>query len=163
MYKLLGVCFSFLFFASTAYANMVDVQFVDSKKFVDFKAGENDWLDFEETALGHFQRHITKLAQALPEGSKLIINISNIDLAGRLKWKGHDRIRFFEHKYSPAIAFDYQLIEGDKFLAQGNASLRNTAFLSNSNSRDKFKALGYEKRLFTKWFDATLKSFEVEK
>ena len=100
MYKLLGVCLSILFFSSVGHAKTVDVQFVDTNKFVDFKAAENGWLDFEETALTHFQKHITKLAQSLPEDSQLTVKITNIDLAGRLKWAGHKRIRIFKHSYS---------------------------------------------------------------
>jgi len=137
------------------------VGFIEPDSFVDFKAGENDWLDFDETVLEHFQQHITKLAKELPDDTKLTIHITNLDLAGRLEWVGHGRIRIFEQRYSPAIAFDYELVRDETFLAQGHASLRNTAFLSSANNRDKFKALGFEKRLFTKWFNATLKPFEV--
>lgn len=162
MFKLYLFSLGALLLVSTVtQAATVDVRLVKPETFTDFKGGDNDWLDFQDTALAHFQKHLTKLAKQLPEEATLTIDIKNIDLAGRLQWIHTDKIRIIKKHYSPALAFEYQLLDSkNKPLTKGSASLRNIGFFNSGHSRDKHKALGYEKRILTKWFDATLTPFE---
>lgn len=97
-----------------------------------------------------FEKHLGKLASKLPNNYQLVMQVTDIDLAGDIA--GGD-IRVVTHPFSPRIAFSYQLLDADQVVVvEGKENIRDSAFMTNRSLRYKSDPLGYEKKLFDDWF-----------
>jgi hypothetical protein len=142
--------------AGSAYAGISEVKWANPDKYTDIKAGNEHRTHFKNRIFKAFEEHFAKLSETLPEGQLLKIEVTNVDLAGDVRFDTMDRIRVIKDLYIPRMKFTYKVINADKSVAQeGDVDLKDMGFMSGSSLRYKHKPIPYEKRMLDKWFKAT--------
>lgn len=140
---------------TNTYAASVEVNWIKPEKYTDVRAGQESRKRFRERTFKKFEAHFQKLASKLPEQQKIVINVTNVDLAGDVTFN-MKRIRIIKDIYIPRMKFNYQLLNADgKVLKQEDVDLKDMGFMMHANSRIHNDALRYEKVMLNKWFKST--------
>ncbi|MCW8834112.1 MAG: DUF3016 domain-containing protein [Colwellia sp.] len=151
-------------FQSQAYAATSEVTWTDYDKYRDIKSGDESRKHFRERTFKHFEKHFAKLAEQLPEGQVLKIDVTDVDLAGDTNAGGINRLRIVKEIYFPRMDFSYQLVNADgSVVKEDTVELKDMDFMSGSNLKYRNKSLGYEKKMLDDWFLKTFKDLVVEK
>ena len=123
--------------------------------------------NFSDVGFGSFERDrsldkltdvFKKLAERLPDGQVLKLDVSQVDLAGRLQptHRGQDLRVMTGRADWPQIKLRYTLLAGDTVLKSGDARLTDLNYLQNARLGDNQRSeLPYEKRMIDTWFDKT--------
>lgn len=139
-----------------ASAADVEVTWTNPEKFRDIDAGEEHRKHFKARTFKSLEKHFAALAASLPEQQKLVINVTNLDLAGDVNYSGTRRIRIVKSIYFPRIDFSYQLLSAnDNVITSNELSLKDMGFLSGSHLRHSNDFLSYEKSMLDDWFRKT--------
>jgi len=134
----------------------VEVKWSNSDKYSDMDAGEEHRKHFKERTFKSFEKHFAELAAALPEQQKLIVDITDVDLAGDVNFGGMKRVRVVKSIYFPRIDFSYQLLNADNTVVKGKeVSLKDMGFISHTSLRYRNETLSYEKEMLDDWFKQT--------
>lgn len=143
------------FWVTCSQAGQLEMTFTEPDSFTDIRSGFNSPRYSAEDIAANLEKYLTKLAQRLPDDYKLIINFTDIDLAGDAL--GYD-IRVVTERYPPRLAFFYQLLdENSQVILESNDNIRDFAFMSNRSLKHKNSTLGFEKKLLDDWFKNTFK------
>ncbi|WP_448549080.1 DUF3016 domain-containing protein [Thalassotalea fusca] len=134
--------------APKAHAD-VDVSWVAPETFKDIRTtGSESQSRFEARVFKTFEKHIKKLGKKMPDGTKLVVEFVDVDLAGHPAG-----IRQMTSAAFPRLEFNYQVIdESGNVVLNGNENIRNNNYLSHRNSKYQKAFLGYEKYIFDAWF-----------
>ena len=152
------ILFTMVTLQSIVYAASSEVTWTDYKKYRDIEEGNENRKYFRERTFENFEKHFTKLAEKLPEGQILKIDVTNVDLAGDTYVGGINLLRIVEDIYFPRMDFSYQLINADGGeVVSGKVKLRDMNFLRRNNLRYNRDSLSYEKRMLDDWFSDTFK------
>src|SRR5688572_533888 len=136
----------------------VQVRYFQPEKFTD--AGRYWGGDASrEHNLAELARHIERrAARLLPEGQRLLVSITDIDLAGGYEpWRRNaGDVRIVRDVYPPRIDLSFRLTDAEgSVLKGGRRSLRDLAFqISGAAYRDD--PLRYEKALIDGWTEREL-------
>lgn len=134
----------------------VEVKWSNPDKYSDIDAGEAHRKHFKERTFKSFEKHFAELAATLPEQQKLILDITDVDLAGDVNFGGMKRIRVIKSIYFPRINFNYQLLNADNTVIKGEeVSLKDMGFISHTSLRYRNETLNYEKEMLDDWFKKT--------
>jgi len=129
----------------------VQVNFVKPETFVDIKdnQGFND-----DKVLGDIKAHLVEQVQKYLPGRDVRINVTDVDLAGRVEPFGHSAVwvRVMRTVTLPSITLDYEVREGDKVVQQGKATMRDMNYQQGFNNYFSDDSLRYEKRMIDRWF-----------
>lgn len=158
-FTLLGVILTV--FSLTASAKNVEVIWSEPDNYEDIRAA--NWSDaaFRKSLFSNIEKHFQSLAQDLPSSLQLKIKMTNINLAGDVRYDFtlHQEIRYVKSAYWPLLEFEYTVVEAGAVIRQGTARLRDMGFMSRGtrlkNRSDSFK---YEKRIITEWFEKDLRT-----
>ena len=139
--------------ASTAAlgAERADVSFRDPMNFADagFGVGER------ERNLDLLAAHVRRLAERLPAGQTLRVEMLDVDLAGEIQWIRTHPLRVLGHgAAAPQIVLRYELIEDGRTLRSGEERLVDPGYLMRVSSTFEREALRFERRLLDDWFEA---------
>lgn len=141
-----------------ATAADVEVNWNDPGSYSDIRQASSDTKNsFNRRVSSQLEGHIAKLAKALPEDQRLIIDFTNVALAGNVDAvRGTDSVRVVQGNNYPAkLAFDYFLSDAaGNVLKQGSEDLRSSTATVRT-ARDE--AFGIEKKMLTNWFKKTFK------
>ncbi len=97
--------------------------------------------------------HLAKLAERLPDGQVLAVEVRDIDLAGELESVGYDRLRVLGLAPDrPRLALRFELRADGEVLEQGEAVLTDLAYLDRGVGRRQGGPLSHERRLLDQWF-----------
>lgn len=137
-------------------AGTSEVIWTEPEKYRDINSGNEPKTKYRERIFKEFEMHFAKMANELPEGHTLNINVTDVDLAGDVNAGGIDRIRIVRDLYFPRLKFSYDLYDshGEKIKA-GGTNLKDMGFLVGSNLHYRNKPLSYEKHMLDKWFNST--------
>ena len=146
----------------------VNVVWVNPKKFTDLKPANGRRDRFRNHTMEKLYKHLDKLAKRLPEGHKLKLNVTDIDLAGRV-WPGHfvgfdtaSDVRLVKSIEIPRMDFSYELINASgEVIKSGEKELKDMGFMNNISSVRKHDALRYEKHMLKRWFSREFKDVLV--
>ncbi|MBB5206413.1 hypothetical protein HNQ51_003759 [Inhella inkyongensis] len=131
----------------------VELQFGDLAKFSDF--GET--VRERERNEAVLRAHIQALAQRLPSGQSLSIEIKDVNLAGEMEPVGGrymERLRVLRQVSMPRIDLEFRLSQGGQVIRQGASTLRNMSYLDGRlPSQLKGEALQHERFLLDEWFE----------
>jgi Protein of unknown function (DUF3016) len=132
-------------------AGTAEVRYVEPERFSD--AGR-DPFDREQ-ALASLTAHLNQLAQRLPDGQRLRIEVLDLDLAGeRVLRRGSD-VRVMRGAADwPQIRLRWTLEQGGSAVRSGEERLSDLGYLSGRPSPAGEGAFPHEKRLLTQWFRA---------
>ena len=153
-----------IMFHSNILAATSEVTWTEYKKYRDIQPGNEHPTHFRERTFKNFEKHFNGLAQRLPEGLTLKIEVTDVDLAGDTLIGGINRLRIIKELYSPRLTFSYQLLGSDGTqIAAESVKLRDMNFMTGTSLRYRHDALGYEKKMLDDWFKTTFKEHIVEK
>ncbi|MBO1257013.1 DUF3016 domain-containing protein [Alteromonas sp. 5E99-2] len=135
------------------------------KKYRDVRPSNQSPSRFREYVFNEFDEKFEALATDLPEGFTLMLNITNVDLAGDVSFGGASSslgrnfgstvgdIRVIERVFIPSMAFSYQVFDekGNEVLA-ADEKIKDTGFLQSSLRRGRDGPFVYEKRMLERWY-----------
>ncbi len=188
MYKL-PVIASFIFISSQVLASQtavlenvltemhvldgnVSIEWIEPKKFRDVKDASMSRKRYREKVFAELEEYFTLLGKELPEGQKLNIKVTDLDMAGTvqslamagLTYNLNDSIndyRIMRDIDIPRMTFSYELIdETEKVIKQDEVLLKDMSYLTRSNMIRKNAVLRYEKAMISRWFQ---QEFENQK
>ncbi len=144
-----------LFFPALGMAGEAVVSWKDFKDYRDVRPSNETRVGFHKRIASSFEKYFAKLAEQLPEGSKLTVKVNELDLAGDVIF-GVNEIRVVKSVYIPQMKFDYSLTDKQgNPMAEGNADLKDLSFMDRVKSgRDT--EFYYEKRMINDWFEKEL-------
>lgn len=147
---------SVLAVAPNAMAADSEVKWTNPDEYRDIYPGEQGKKKFRERTFANLEKHIAKLANKLPEGQKLVLDVTDVDLAGDVHHGGIDRIRIIKDIHFPRMTFTYKLVDGsDSVVKSGEAKLRDMNFMMHTALKYRSDSLGYEKKMLDDWFSDT--------
>ena len=139
----------------------VEIEWVKPEKYRDVRSSNESRKRFRENTFEHIGEYISKLALALPDNNKLLIKVSDLDLAGRV-WPasfiglgmGGADVRVVKSIDIPRINVSYQLLDtSGQVLQEAEVKLKDMSFLDRSNYSFRNEALRYEKNMLKRWFN----------
>ncbi|MCA1247535.1 DUF3016 domain-containing protein [Massilia sp. MS-15] len=133
----------------------VTVNYVDSDKFADLPFAP--WERKE--VLDDLAAYFAQLGKSLPAGQDLVIEVTDIDLAGREypNSRGAHDLRVLKGGADwPIIELRYTLSANGQVLSSGNAKLTDMNYLNRINRVSDGDRLRYEKRMVEDWFNKTI-------
>jgi hypothetical protein len=152
-----------IFWGSSAHAADVKVTWTEPSKYRDIHSGSQGKKRFRENTFKELEKHLLKLAKALPEPQLLEIEVLDVDLAGDVHVGGMRDIRVVKEIYSPRIKLSYKLINADKAIIHSDSvNLKDMNFMMGNSSRYRNKSLGYEKKMLDDWFKGTFVDFVTQ-
>jgi len=135
----------------TNTTNSVTVKFEDPDRFTDVhenrsSANSTDYLD----TLGSYLQAIA--GPRLAAGQRLVIKITDVDLAGDNQLGSPDMIRVMKDIYSPKVKLKFQLLGPDgQVLKAGERQLNDTNYQSQGGRPGSNEPLYYDKLLLKQW------------
>ena len=130
----------------------VTVSYSQPENYSDLPFAPWERKDVLDELTGHFQ----KLAEALPPGVDMTVEVLDIDLAGRLHHRRANEIRVMRNNGAdwPIIHLRYTLVQNGVVIASGEERLRDMMYLDNLRNRySSGDPLRYEKRMIDEWFN----------
>jgi len=156
--------FTIVSFQNVAFAATSEVTWTDYEKYRDIRPGNENRKSFRERTFKNFEKHFAKLAENLPEGQVLKIDVTDVDLAGDTLAGGIDRLRIVKDIYFPKMNFSYQLVNADgSAIVAAEVELKDMSFMRTSSLKYRNDSLGYEKKMLDDWFFKAFKDHLVEK
>lgn len=137
-------------------APRTDVAFIEPEKFTDLR---DSWAfsDVRRTThLDTLREHLVERTRTyVPEGQRLSITVTDIDLAGDFEpWRGprFDDVRIIKDLYPPRINLSFRLTDASgRVMKEGSRQLRDLAFLMRITSAFPSDPLRHEKELLNDW------------
>ncbi|NMP31775.1 DUF3016 domain-containing protein [Thalassotalea sp. M1531] len=131
----------------------VDISWSDADKYRDLRSVTETRASFQQRFYKEISKHLNELSQSLPHDYKMSIDVTNVDLAGRIQLVKGQQIRVVKDMYYPNMAFKYKLLDkSGQLVASEDVQVKGTNFLLNSNSRMRNEAFPHEKKMLTEWF-----------
>ena len=149
----------------------VEIEWDKPEKYRDVRPSNESRKRFRENTFEHINEYMNKLALALPDNKKLLMKVSDLDLAGQvwpasfvgLGMSGSD-VRVVKNIDIPRINFSYQLLDtSGQVLQEAEVELKDMSFLNRSNHLFRNEALRYEKNMLKRWFNAEFESIIAQK
>lgn len=135
---------------TAAAAGKVEVRFVDPEHFAD--AGRGPWEIARTTQT--VEKHFKELAQQLPDGQSLSVEVLDIDLAGELRLVRTQEVRIMRGRADwPRMKLRYTLSADGHTLRTGEEALSDMNYLQNSLRPAPGTDLAYDLRMVDAWFD----------
>ncbi|QBY03899.1 DUF3016 domain-containing protein [Thalassotalea sp. HSM 43] len=157
--KFISVICATMLVSTYAMAGQAKVNWVDPDSYTDIEPGDEPRSRFEARVFKELEEHIAELAAKLPEGQTLTMDITNVDLAGDVRYMvgpNNATIRVIEDLYFPKMRFKYQLTDasGAK-LSSGEEHIKDMGFFNSPGSGMHHENFKYEKVMLTDWFKET--------
>jgi hypothetical protein len=149
----------------------VEIEWDKPEKYRDVRPSNESRKRFRETTFQRINEYMNKLALALPENKKLLMTVSDLDLAGQV-WPasfvglghGGSDVRIIKNIDIPRINFSYQLLdESGQVLQQAEVKLKDMSFLDRSSHGFRNEILRYEKNMLKRWFNKEFDSYIAKK
>jgi hypothetical protein len=147
----LSAAASLLLAGNALAVGSADVHFLNPQAFTDAGFGPVENERTQRRLAARFER----LAQQLPDGQVLQVDVQDIDLAGET-----DTLALHEHTRvlgrvpdRPRLTLSFQLRAGDQVLGQGKDVLTtNMDYLARAGTMLRRAPLAFEGRLLDDWF-----------
>jgi hypothetical protein len=163
---------SLLLFSATSLAQAeVEITWQDPEKFDDVRSPSASRVKFRERIFKELDKYFNELAEDLPNGQKLVMNVTNVDLAGDVlpaSFAGLGRsmseVRVVKSIYIPRMSFSYQLLSSDGgVLQEEEVKLKDMSFLNSHNRFFSSDTLRYEKNMIAEWFEDEFAKSDTKK
>lgn len=148
----------------------VEVTWQNPEKYRDVRPANESRKRFANNTFKTLDEYLVELAESLPDGQKLLITVTNLDLAGEV-WPasfvglGHSGsdVRLIKGIDIPRMAFSYQLLgPTGEVLQQGEEKLKDMSFQDRANRFFDSEPLRYEKNMLRQWFVSTFPQDETK-
>lgn len=144
-----------------ALAGEVKVSWGDFDDFIDVRPASETKSAFYKRVKTSLEKSFSDLGEKLPDGAVFEFRITDLDLAGDIRYGGIREYRLVERIYFPKMKFDYQLIDSEgKILKEGSESLKDMNFLDRIRTPSQYRNDGfyYEKYMFEQWFEENIEA-----
>jgi hypothetical protein len=148
----------------------VSIKWVEPKKFQDVRHASMSRKRYRNAVFSELEEYFKVLADDLPEGQTLNIEVTDLDLAGTVQSLAMAGLNNFPHSLNhslndyrvmrnidiPRMTFSYQLMDqNQQIIKQEQVNLKDMSFLSRSSFHRRNEELRYEKVMISRWFDKT--------
>ena len=134
-----------------------EVRYIEPERFTDAGFGIME----RDRTQGLLTRQIERLAQQLPDGQVLKVEVTDVDLAGEIDWLSPQRLRVMgQLPDAPQLSLRFELTQDGQVVARGEDRLRDLGYLHRRAGLDGRAALPYESRMLSEWFQTR---FSVER
>jgi len=133
----------------------VTVNYVHEAQFTDLP--RTPWQ--RQQALDDISEHFQTLGKNLPAGQDLVIDVLDVDLAGREEPNAIalSGVRILRHQGDwPRMRLRYSLVEDGKVLKSGDAQLSDKSYANHINSYPSDARWPAEKQMIDIWWRATI-------
>lgn len=134
----------------------VEITWEDPKSYTDVRPSNESRVRFRNRVMRELGEYFEELAESLPEGQQLSINVTNVDLAGHV-WPtfggGAVDMRVIREIDIPRMSFSYSLTENNEVIKTADVSLKDMAFMNRGSTIRNSDLLRYEKVMLKRWFD----------
>jgi hypothetical protein len=156
MKTLLFAAFALSLSSGAVLAGEAKVSFTKLDDFSDIKAGNENKERFRERLTEEFTSVFSAFAEKLPEGYQLIINVTDIDLAGDIR-PGmviyYEQVRLMKQIDWPRIQFTYELKNTQQeVVASGKEELRDMDYLRRFRIPSGRTSFEFEEKMLQDWF-----------
>ncbi|WP_456406338.1 DUF3016 domain-containing protein [Thiolapillus sp.] len=132
------------------------VNWADPADYKDVVASSGSQEEFQAKTFKELEDTIRELASSLPEGQKLEMTVTDLDLAGDVRLTGartqHQDVRVVKDMYPARMTFHYRLLDASgKVLKEGDEKLQGRA-TSVGMRTSSSGPLEIEKRMLRSWF-----------
>jgi hypothetical protein len=134
----------------------VEVVYVSPEKFTDLKDSDMNADHGRDSYLALIREFLVERGEKyVPEGQKLVVTISDIDMAGDFEpWRGPraSDVRVVKDIYPPRVNLSFKLIDAaDAVIKEGEKQLRDLSFQMSAMPSFSHDSLRYEKALLENW------------
>lgn len=134
----------------------VSVAWTDPAQFTEIRHSRNRWEAKRGDWVRQLAEHLqTRAEERLPEGQQLDVTITDIRRAGSYEpWHGMqlDHVRMMRDIYWPRIELSFRRLDAaGNVLEEGERTLSDAAYLSNTSMGRRNDLLRYEKSLLDQW------------
>jgi hypothetical protein len=139
--------------AGAAFAGAT-VSYIEPDKFIDVPFSPID----RERVLHELTEHFTWLGKQLPAGQDLKVEVTELDLAGRIEHtrRAGNEIRLLTGGADwPRMHLRYSLTQDGKVINSGEADLASLNYLNEMNMYSSGESLRHEKQMIDQWFGKT--------
>jgi hypothetical protein len=157
-----ALLFATVAFTSSAFAGDAAVIWQNPENYADIESDDLDQQAFQSKLFQTLEKEFSKQAGRLPEGSKLAVTVTNLDLAGERRIrKDGDFLRLVNTSHFPKIMLDYTLTaaSGAVLSEQQGMQYSDLDFLDAITivrANKSPAAFFYETEMIRQWFDDTL-------
>jgi len=139
----------------------VEIEWDKPEKYRDVRPSNESRKRFRDATFERINKYLDKLALALPDDKKLLMKVSDLDLAGQV-WPasyvglGHSAsdVRVIKNTDIPRMNFSYQLMdESGNVVQQAEVKLKDMSFFDHSSHSFRNDSLRYEKKMLKRWFE----------
>lgn len=136
--------------APSAHATgRAEVSFKDPLQFADAGNGVAE----NERTRAALAAHLNRLAERLPDGQTLRVEVLDIDLAGELRFMKFDRVRVLGGGADwPQLNLRYELRTDSGVVAQGEERLSDMSYLMRLSDPRHAEPFAFERRMLDNWF-----------
>jgi hypothetical protein len=145
----------------------VEINWHQPETYSDVKPTHQSRQKFRDQVFKRLTTHVNTLSESLPEGLSLKLNVTNLDLAGRVVpasfagLRGGSDIRLIKRVDIPRMVFSYQLSDDKKqSIKDGHVDLKALGFLDRQHGYFDTDTLKYEKDMLKRWFDSEFEAFK---
>lgn len=157
--KIIAAIISVSIFSGPVLAGQAEIEWIKPEKFTDIRPANESRSNLHKRIFKELEQHFSQLAEKLPEGQMLKVSVTNLDLAGDVRYMvgpNNATIRVVEDLYFPKMKFDYQLIASDKsVISTAKVDIKDMSFNTGVRSSLSSKAFHYEKSMIDDWFYKT--------
>ena len=147
---LLALALSVSLSAPALASGRAEVRWAEPSHFTDAGFGARE-IERTQRVLG---AHIERLAERLPDGQVLAVEVRDVDLAGELEMFTADQLRVLGRAPDrPRLDLRFELRAGGEVLRHGEAVLTDLAYLDRGVGLRRGEPLEHERRLLDRWFD----------
>ncbi|MEP0354706.1 MAG: DUF3016 domain-containing protein [Paraglaciecola sp.] len=142
-------------------ATQVEVQWLNPEKYRDVRPTSEPRKRFRESTFKKLDAYLQELSFRLPAGSKLLMTVTDLDLAGQVLpasfaglGHGSSEIRIINAVDIPRMSFSYQLMSSTgEILQETDVNLKDMSFMNRMPQSFRSDTLGYEKSMLKRWFN----------
>lgn len=156
---------------TTTTPTRVSVTWSDVNKFTDVRPTLQNRKSYQSHVITAFNAHWGRLADKLPQGYNLHVEMLDIDLAGDVNplfnYQQSD-IRVVTENYFPRVTFNYKVLDASQkiVLSGDNVKVKDMSFLNNTSRRGaqfgmpaNFRngsEFSYDFAMLSNWFKKTV-------
>ena len=135
-------------------------EFDNPKKFKDIRSADENRTKFQHRLNEKLNKFVGNLSKELPDGYRLKLVFTDIDLAGRVEYlfDASKELRVIRDIDIPRLDFKAQVTANGELVYEQDVKLKDMAFMSRHVSLGaRHDTLRYEKRMLKAWFEDELK------
>jgi hypothetical protein len=154
---LLLAVFAFQLQAATNDSRNVKVSWQNPEKFSDIRPSNGSKKAYQKQVIESFDKILGDLGEKLPDGYRLELTITDLDLAGDvnpLYRMGNNDVRVVKDIYFPKMQLNYVLLDPSNQVVDkaNDVKIKDMGFMMASGSTIHSRQFSYETEMLEKWF-----------